>query len=64
MKNIKSSDIQSPLNDQEKGVGFVLVKNAVMKIGGIHDCDVKITFEPEWNRDSISDTGKLELGFI
>jgi hypothetical protein len=31
MKNIKSSDIQSPLNDQEKGVGFVLVKNAVMK---------------------------------
>lgn len=42
----------------------VWVKNAVMKISGIHDCDVKITFEPEWNRDSISDTGKLELGFI
>ena len=31
MKDNKSSDIQSPLNDQEKGVGFVLVKNAVMK---------------------------------
>ena len=31
MKNNKSSDIQSPLNDQEKGVGFILVKNAVMK---------------------------------
>ena len=31
MKNIKSSNIQSPLNDQEKGVGFILVKNAVMK---------------------------------
>ena len=31
MKDNKSSDIQSPLNDQEKGVGFILVKNAVMK---------------------------------
>ena len=31
MKDSKSSDIQSPLNDQEKGVGFILVKNAVMK---------------------------------
>jgi hypothetical protein len=31
MKDSKSNDIQSPLNDQEKGVGFVLVKNAVMK---------------------------------
>ena len=31
MKNIKSSDVQSPLNDQKKGVGFILVKNAIMK---------------------------------
>ena len=31
MKDSKSSNIQSPLNDQEKGVGFILVKNAVMK---------------------------------
>ena len=31
MKDSKSNDIQSPLNDQEKGVGFILVKNAVMK---------------------------------
>ena len=31
MKDSKSSDVQSPLNDQEKGVGFVLIKNAVMK---------------------------------
>ena len=26
-----SSDVQSPLNDQKKGVGFILVKNAIMK---------------------------------
>ena len=31
MKNNQSSDIQSPLNDQKKGKGFVLGKNAVMK---------------------------------
>ena len=31
MKDNKSSDIQSPLNDQAKDVGFILVKNAVMK---------------------------------
>ena len=30
-KNIKSSEVQSPLNDQKKGVGFILVKNAIMK---------------------------------
>ena len=27
-KNIKATDVQSPLNDQKKGVGFILVKNA------------------------------------
>ena len=42
----------------------IWVKEAAMRVEGIHDCDVKITFEPPWNRDSISDTGKLELGFI
>jgi metal-sulfur cluster biosynthetic enzyme len=25
---------------------------------------VKITFEPQWNKDSISDAGKLELGLV
>ena len=42
----------------------IWVKNAVMKIGGIHDCNVEVTFEPAWTRDSISEAGKLELGFV
>ena len=42
----------------------VWVKNAVMKVKGIESCDVEVTFEPEWNQDSISEAGKLELGFL
>ena len=42
----------------------IWVKEAAMRVEGIHDCDVKITFEPQWNRDSISDAGKLELGLV
>ena len=42
----------------------VWVKNAVMNVKGIESCDVEVTFEPEWNQDSISEAGKLELGFL
>lgn len=31
---------------------------------GASDVDVKITFQPEWGPDKISDEGKLELGLF
>ena len=42
----------------------VWVKNAVMKVKGIESCDVEVTFEPAWNQDSMTEAGKLELGFL
>ena len=42
----------------------VWVKKAVMGIDGIHDCDVEVTFEPAWDQNSMTEAGKLELGFL
>ena len=35
-----------------------------MGIYGIHDCDVEVTFEPAWDQNSMTEAGKLELGFL
>ena len=42
----------------------VWVKDAVMKVDGIKDCDVQVVFEPLWGHDNISEDGKLELGLV
>lgn len=33
-------------------------------IEGIKSVDIKIVFEPEWNKDMMSEEAKLELGFL
>ncbi len=40
------------------------VKYKVTGTRGVKDCDVKLTFNPPWNRDMMSDEAKLELGFL
>ena len=42
----------------------VWVKEAALKVKGVDECDVKVTFDPAWTRDSISEAGKLELGLM
>ena len=42
----------------------VWVKEAALKVKGVDECDVKVTFDPAWTRDSISEAGKLELGLV
>ena len=42
----------------------VWVKEAALKVKGVDECDVKVTFDPAWTRDSISEAGKLELGLL
>ena len=42
----------------------VWVKEAVLKTEGIIECDVEVTFEPQWGQDNISEAGKLELGLV
>jgi len=31
---------------------------------GQKSCDIKIVFEPEWNKDMMSEEAKLDLGFL
>ncbi|MCM1292643.1 MAG: iron-sulfur cluster assembly protein [Bacteroides sp.] len=33
-------------------------------IEGINSVDINIVFEPEWNKDMMSDEAKLDLGFM
>tara|TARA_R110000765_G_scaffold4017_1_gene12717 strand:+ start:225 stop:599 length:375 start_codon:yes stop_codon:yes gene_type:complete len=42
----------------------VWVKEAAMKVEGVDDCDVEVTFTPAWGHDSITEAGKLELGLM
>ncbi len=49
------------------GMGPVLaqdVENAVWRVKNVTAVSVEIAFDPPWNRDMISDAGKLELGLL
>ena len=40
------------------------VKEKVKNIDGVKDAEVKLTFDPPWDQDMLSDEAKLELGFL
>jgi len=40
------------------------VKYKVAGTGGIKDCDLKLTFQPPWDKSMLSEAAKLELGFL
>ena len=40
------------------------VKYKVTGTKGIKDCDLKLTFNPPWDKSMLSDEAKLELGFL
>jgi len=40
------------------------VKTEISFLTGVTEVDVKITFEPPWNHDLMSDEAKLELGML
>lgn len=40
------------------------VHNSVKDAPGVTDVTVKLTFEPEWDKDMMSEEAKLELGFL
>ena len=37
------------------------VKNSAMQVVGIEKVDLDLVFEPEWNKDMMSEASKLEL---
>ena len=40
------------------------VADAVEPLAGVKQVDVKMTFEPQWGMDMMSDEARLELGFM
>jgi FeS assembly SUF system protein len=40
------------------------VKYKVAGTQGVKDCDLKLTFDPPWDKSMLSDEAKLELGFL
>ena len=42
----------------------IWVKEAALKVEGVDECDVEVTFDPPWGHDNISEAGKLELGLV
>lgn len=40
------------------------VKIKVEMVDGVENVDIDLTFEPEWNKDMMSEEAKLELGFL
>lgn len=40
------------------------VRQKIESIEGIKAANINLVFEPEWNKDMMSDEAKLELGFM
>ena len=45
---------------------FILedVRYKVQSVAGVNNVIVDLTFDPEWNKDMLSEEAKLELGFL
>lgn len=40
------------------------VEQKVSSVAGIKKVDIKLVFEPEWEKDMMSEEAKLDLGFL
>ena len=40
------------------------VEDTVKELEGVEKCEVEMTFDPPWNKDFMSETAQLELGFM
>ena len=40
------------------------VKNNIMKVEGVSDVDLKLVWEPPWDKDKMSEAAKLELNIL
>ena len=41
----------------------VWIKDAVLKVKSIKNCNVEVTMDPPWGKDKMSEDAKLALGF-
>lgn len=40
------------------------VKTKVKQVEGVTDVEIELTFDPPWDKDMITEEGKLELGML
>lgn len=40
------------------------IKEKLLTIEGVNNVEVKITFDPAWSQDLMSESAKLQLGFL
>ena len=40
------------------------IQERVREIEGVNELEVKLTFNPAWNRDMMTEEAQLELGFL
>lgn len=40
------------------------VRQKVSSVEGVTSAEINLVFEPEWNKDMLSEEAKLELGFL
>ncbi len=62
-----SVNIVMTLTSASCGMGDVIVgdvRNKLLEVPFVEDCQVEIVFDPPWSYDAISDEAKLELGLI
>ena len=48
------------------GADFIVedIRMKLESIEGLNSVDINIVFEPEWNKDMMTEEAKLELGFL
>ena len=63
----KNGKIEMTLTDPNCPAADFIVEDVRMKIESIEDVksvDIQLVFEPEWDKDMMSEEAKLELGFL
>ena len=52
--------------DPEIPADFIIedIRMKLESIEGLSSVDINIVFEPEWNKDMMTEEAKLELGFL
>ena len=40
------------------------IRQKIESVGGVNSAQINLVFEPEWDKDMMSEEAKLELGFL
>ena len=53
-------------SDHQFHIDFIVedVRQKLEAVEGISKVNVQLVFEPEWNKDMMSEEAKMELGFL